>query len=147
MSQIEQALAEAKRIAAAAREASVDAHSKYMDLAKSVPSVHAAYRAWDEASTANHRAYCEVSRLEEALALGRTTSAWIAKPSCHRNDLSWSVRINGETIWWHGYNDAYWWDKVSISEQARRKTAKDGTIYEIDFRSNKVTKVPAEVVK
>lgn len=58
-----------------------------------------------------------------------------------RNDLYWSVwTADDGTIRWIGYDDDYWWDKVSISPDKRTRTgSKSGKIYTIDFNSGDVT--------
>jgi hypothetical protein len=57
------------------------------------------------------------------------------------NDLYWSLYLfePDEHLKWIGYDDYYWWDKVSKSEQFRVKTSKSGTRYQLDPETHIVT--------
>jgi hypothetical protein len=67
----------------------------------------------------------------------------MARFSKSRNDLSWDTRIDGETLRWTGYNDDYWWDKVSKSGAARERVTKTGRRFVIDFETSIVTEIGA----
>lgn len=58
-----------------------------------------------------------------------------------RNDLYWKIWDKEDgNIRWIGYNDKYWWDVVSKSDNFRRKVGPiSGRIYVIDPQSGKVT--------
>lgn len=42
---------------------------------------------------------------------------------------------------WFGYNDDFWWNIVSITEQAQISIGSDGRRYKIDFKTNSVLEV------
>lgn len=52
------------------------------------------------------------------------------------NDNNEFVRVK-----WTGYDDAFWWDKVSITDQAQIRTGSDGRRYKINFETNRVIEV------
>lgn len=58
-----------------------------------------------------------------------------------RNDMHWKVWAGADKfIRWGGYDDAYWWDHVSKSENARRRVGSaTGRVFTIDFDTNEVT--------
>ncbi|WP_297456024.1 hypothetical protein [Persephonella sp.] len=65
----------------------------------------------------------------------------IAKTNHLRNDLCWEI-FCCEPIRWYGYNDSYWWNKVSKRQEVKRqKCSKCGKVYEIDFETNIVKEV------
>lgn len=60
------------------------------------------------------------------------------------NDLFWEmVTSKGEIIRWSGYNDSYWWNKVSKDPTQRRRTDKDGNVWEIDFQTDEASIINA----
>lgn len=56
------------------------------------------------------------------------------------NDLFWSIYVNGETIRWVGYNDAYWWNTVSNTDQFQIKES-GAKKYRLNPESDEVTEV------
>ena len=63
-----------------------------------------------------------------------------AKFQASRNDLHWSLyTIDDGFIRWTGYDDANWWDNVSVRPEAYIKIGqKTGTRYIIDFKTCEV---------
>lgn len=59
----------------------------------------------------------------------------------NRNDLYWKYYSPEDgMIWWIGYDDAYWWNHVSVTEHAKRSTgSKTGKIYTLNHETNEVT--------
>ena len=68
-----------------------------------------------------------------------------------RNDLYWTVCFfdynNGESEWfkfeWVGYDDDYWWNKVSPTKTRQTRTGDKGhkITLEIDFRKCMATEI------
>lgn len=58
-----------------------------------------------------------------------------------QNDIFFSFYTSDETMRWTGYNDAYWWNQVSKSDQFQIKTAKNGTRYRLNPESREVTRL------
>ena len=61
-------------------------------------------------------------------------------------DLFWefyAFNDNNEFIKvkWTGYDDAFWWDNVSITDVAQISTGSDGRRYKINFHTNRVVEV------
>lgn len=54
------------------------------------------------------------------------------------NDLFWSIYVNGETIRWIGYNDAYWWNNVAKTDQFLIKES-GGKKYQLNPESDEIT--------
>ena len=70
-------------------------------------------------------------------------NSYTASQSAQRNDLFWSLFVDGERLTWTGYNDDYWWDKVSKSGAARERVTKTGRRFAIDFETSIVTEIGA----
>lgn len=68
-----------------------------------------------------------------------------AEFSQSRNDLHWKIWTPEDGfIYWTGYDDAYWWDRVSLADHARTRVGeKTGDTYVIDFDTQRVTVVSA----
>ena len=64
-----------------------------------------------------------------------------AEFSRSNNDLYWILfDLEDKTIIWSGYNDGFWWDTVSVSEQFQvQRGVRTGRIYRLDPRTNAVT--------
>jgi hypothetical protein len=56
-------------------------------------------------------------------------------------DLYWTYWHEGERVSWSGYDDAYWWDRVSTTEQSSIRTLKSGKKLRVDFKTNAVFEV------
>jgi len=63
-----------------------------------------------------------------------------AKFEALRNDLHWELYTSEDGfIRWTGYNDANWWDNVSVRPEAKIKIGKNsGRRYIIDFKTCEV---------
>ena len=66
-------------------------------------------------------------------------------------DLFWEFRFIDDDnhfefvkIKWTGYNDSFWWNNVSTTEQARFSKGTNGKTYYIDFNTNDVWEVKNE---
>lgn len=68
-----------------------------------------------------------------------------AKFSQLRNDMYWThFDLDDGYIRWIGYDDAYWWDNVSKTDNARIRTGKvSGRVYELEHVSGTVFIAPA----
>lgn len=56
-----------------------------------------------------------------------------------RNDIYWSIFVDGKTVRWSGYNDSYWWYNVSTSPQFKFREG-----FELDANTNEVWRTSAE---
>lgn len=73
-----------------------------------------------------------------------------ARLSQSRNDLHWSVSTGVDgIIRWVGYDDSFWWDRVSGTERFRQKVGSvSGCIYTLNPDSDTVTvSAPAAQVR
>ena len=64
-----------------------------------------------------------------------------ARFSQSRNDMYWTLFTSGDgPIRWIGYDDDFWWERVSPTETWRRKVGPtSGKIYTLDPHTAKVT--------
>lgn len=64
-----------------------------------------------------------------------------AKFGCNRNDMHWSLYdLKDGFVRWSGYDDANWWNNVSVLERTRTRAGKEtGRKYVIDFKTSEVT--------
>jgi len=61
-----------------------------------------------------------------------------AEFSQHRNDMHWKFWTGKTFVRWTGYDDANWWQNVSMSSNARQRL-QDGKTYTINFNTCEVT--------
>ena len=67
----------------------------------------------------------------------------VAERSKLGNDLFWEYNFFDLSrkfvqLRWTGYNDAFWWNNVAPTEQARMVNGSNGKRYRIDFQTRKV---------
>ena len=62
------------------------------------------------------------------------------------NDMFWSIydwnpkTMEGETIRWSGYDDDFWWNKISVTDQFQvRVSVKTGRVYRLNPETGEVT--------
>ena len=67
-----------------------------------------------------------------------------AEFSQSRNDMHWSIYAGEDGfVRWGGYDDDYWWDKVSPTDSARNRVGKvTGRTYRLDHETCAVEILP-----
>lgn len=78
----------------------------------------------------------------------------VATFSQSRNDMCWQCSVpdakanmigtyqpRTTNLMWTGYNDGFWWENVSKTDNAKIKKGNDGRVWSIDFDTNEVTEV------
>lgn len=67
-----------------------------------------------------------------------------AEFSQSRNDMHWKLYdLEDGYVRWAGYDDSYWWDSVSPTDDARNRIGKvTGRTYRLDHETNEVEILP-----
>jgi len=46
--------------------------------------------------------------------------------------MSWQISVDGEAIYWSGYNDPNWWSKVANNDTFQLKRSKSGRLLRLN---------------